>query len=143
MEHLFVYGVLIRELAQGRAAELIAPLGPGTRASVRGALYALQQDGGGWYPILLPDPAGGEVHGVVHPARGVDWPAMDDFEDAHGGPDAEYARRVLPVAGAGIPAGEAFVYCFARILPADAEPIAHGDFAKWLSETGRKAIEGR
>jgi len=147
MARLFAYGVLIRELAQGRAAELIAPLGDAVPATTRGALYAVKQEGasgqdGGWYPIMLPDLPSGEVRGVVCAADHADWAGMDEFEDALGGPDAEYVRRLVPIVAAG-GSGEAFAYCYARALPADAEPIEHGDFARWLRETGRSAISGR
>lgn len=141
---LFVYGVLIRELARGRAAELIAALDDGLPAITHGSLYAMGREGGGWYPILLPDEdAGGEVHGIVHEAGRVDWQAMDAFEDAHDGPDAEYHRREIAVR---LPNGfttSAFAYCYARQVPADAVPIAHGDFGRWLRETGREAITAR
>ncbi len=141
--HLFVYGVLIKELARGRAAELIAPLGPGVAATTGGTLYGVPGAEGGWYPILLADPAGPAVHGVVHEASGVDWVGMDDFEDAHDGPDAEYHRRPVPVTLADGTTGEAFAYCFAQEVPEGAVPIAHGAFARWLTETGRRAIEAR
>ncbi len=138
--HLFAYGVLIRELATGRAAELIAPLGEGTPATVRGALYALQGKDGGWYPILLPDSEGPQVRGVVHAASGVDWHGMDLFEDAHDGPGAEYHRLPLPVTVADGSTITAQAYCYAREVPGEAEPISCGSFAQWLSETGSKPI---
>ena len=140
---LFAYGVLNRELAKGRAAELIAPLDEGRRATVRGTLYGLRGPDGGWYPILLPDAEGGTVHGMLHDASGVDWPAMDDFEDAHDGPDAKYARRELAVMLGDGTATSGFAYCYVRDLPDDAEPIPGGDFGAWLRETGRSAILGR
>lgn len=141
---LFVYGVLIRELARGRAAELIAGLDEGRPASVRGRLFALARAGdGGWYPILLPDPDGGEVRGVLHDARKVDWAALDAFEDAHGGPDAEYARAEIEVVFDDGLRTHAFAYCYARTVPEDAEPIPGGDFGAWLRETGRSAIAER
>lgn len=141
---LFVYGVLIRELAKGRAAELIAGLDAGRPASVCGRLYALESAAdGGWYPILLPDSDGGIVRGILHDARGVDWPAMDDFEDAHDGPDAEYVRREIAVTLADGSATTAFAYCYVRDLPSEAQPIPEGDFGAWLRETGRDPIGGR
>ena len=141
---LFVYGVLIRELAQGRAAELIAGLDEGQPATVRGRLYAIPGGAGsGWYPILLPDAGGGEVHGVLHDARAVDWPAMDDFEEAHDGPDAEYARREVAVRLADGSATTAFAYCYARNVPGDAVPIPEGSFAAWLKESGRASFSER
>lgn len=145
---LFVYGVLIRELAQGRAAELIAPLDAGRPASTRGRLYAVSGGAqGGWYPILLPDPQAGpntgEVRGVLHDAAGVDWPAMDAFEDAHDGPDAEYVRREIAVTLADGSTTTAFAYCYLRELPATAEPIPGGDFGAWLRESGRAPIVER
>tara|TARA_E500000305_G_scaffold17026_1_gene12664 strand:+ start:21 stop:449 length:429 start_codon:yes stop_codon:yes gene_type:complete len=141
--YLFVYGVLIRELAKGRAAQLIAPLGPGLSATTNGKLYGVSGKEGGWYPIMLPDPAGPEVHGVVHEASGVDWAGMDDFEDAHDGPDAEYHRRLVPVTPADGTTLQAFAYCYAREVPETAIPIDHGSFSRWLEETGRQPIEVR
>ncbi len=140
---LFAYGVLDRELAKGRAAELIAPLDEGRRASVRGTLYALRGGDGGWYPILLPGADAGQVHGMLHDASGVDWPAMDAFEDARGRPDDEYARRELAVTLGDGPVTSAFAYCYVRELPADAEPVPGGDFGAWLRDTGRTVIAGR
>ncbi|WP_338242250.1 gamma-glutamylcyclotransferase family protein [Aurantiacibacter hainanensis] len=140
---LFVYGVLIKELAQGRAAELVAALEAGLPATTRGALYGVKGDDGGWYPILLPDPAGGEVLGVVHEAGAVEWRAMDEFENAHDGPDAEYRREQIPVM---LPNGlvvDAQAYCYARQVPEGAVPIEGGSFAAWLEETGRKPIAAR
>jgi len=141
--HLFVYGVLIRELAKGRAAELVTPLGPGVAATTNGTLFGVTGIGGGHYPIMLADPAGPLVHGVVHEASGVDWPGMDAFEDAHDGPGAEYRRRSVPVQLADGSTLEAFAYCYARGVPDIAERIGHGSFARWLEETGRKPIEAR
>ena len=140
--------MLIRELARGRAAELVAGLDEGRAASVRGRLYAIESTAdGGWYPILLRDPASatddGNVRGVVHDARGVDWAAMDQFEDAHDGPGAEYARREIPVTLADGSATTAFAYCYARRLPSQAQEIRGGDFAAWLWETGRSQIAAR
>lgn len=140
--------MLIRELAKGRAAELIAGLDQGQAASVRGRLYAIESTAdGGWYPILLPDPAsqpgGRTVRGVLHDASDVDWPAMDEFEDAHDGPGAEYARREMAVTLADGSATTAFAYCYARTLPSQAQEIRGGDFAAWLRETGRRPIAAR
>ena len=140
--------MLIRELARGRAAELVAGLAEGQAARVRGRLYAIESTAdGGWYPILLPDSASatsdGIVRGVLHDARGVDWAAMDEFEDAHDGPDAEYARREIAVMLADGSATTAFAYCYARPLPSQAQEIRGGDFAAWLRETGRSPISAR
>ena len=138
---LFVYGVLIKELARGHAAQLIATLGPGRRAVARGALYAVGRESeGGCYPILLHDPAGPKVHGFVHEATAVDWAAMDAFENAHEGPDAEYVRRAIDVTLADGTRTRAFAYCYARAVPPGAEAIPGGSFAAWLSETGRTAF---
>ncbi len=140
---LFVYGVLIRELAQGRAAELVAALEAGLPATARGALYGVQGQDGGWYPILLPDPEGAEVHGVVHEAGTVEWQAMDEFEDAHDGPDAEYRRKTIPVMLPNALVVDAQAYCYARKVPDGAVPIEGGNFAAWLKDTGRTPISTR
>tara|TARA_B100000749_G_scaffold214019_1_gene168836 strand:+ start:522 stop:953 length:432 start_codon:yes stop_codon:yes gene_type:complete len=140
---LFAYGVLNRELAKGRAAELIAPLDEGRPATVRGTLYALRGGGDGWYPILLPGEDAGQVHGMLHDASGVDWSAMDAFEDAQGRPDDEYARRELAVTLTDGTTTSAFAYCYVRDLPGDAKAIPGGNFGAWLLETGRAPISGR
>lgn len=140
---LFVYGVLIKELAQGRASELVAALDDGLPATTRGRLFGVEGKDGGWYPILLPDPGGGEVYGVVHEAGAVEWQAMDAFEDAHDGPDAEYRRQAIPVMLPNALVVEAQAYCYARPVPEGAEPIDGGSFAAWLSETDRRPIAAR
>ena len=139
---LFVYGVLIRELASGRAAELVAGLDDGLPATTRGHLYAVQ-GADGWYPVLLPDSEGDEVHGIVHEAGTVEWQAMDAFEDAHDGPDAEYQRKSIAVM---LPNGfvtEAQAYCYARRVPQEAKLIRHGNFGRWLRETGEQPLATR
>ncbi|GAA5046650.1 hypothetical protein GCM10023208_02220 [Erythrobacter westpacificensis] len=141
--NLFVYGVLIRKLAQGRAAELVAALDDGLPATTRGALYGVEGKDGGWYPILLPDPDGDEIHGVVHEAGAVEWQAMDEFEDAHYGPDAEYRRETIPVMLPNALVVDAQAYCYARAVPPDAVRIEGGSFAAWLEETGRRPIASR
>lgn len=138
---LFVYGVLIKELAQGHAARLIAGLGPGQPACVCGSLYAVGRESeGGCYPILLHDPAGPQVHGFVHEANAVDWAAMDAFENAHEGAGAEYVRRAIDVTLADGTRTSAFAYCYARAVPPGAEAIPGGSFAAWLRDTGRTAF---
>ena len=140
---LFVYGVLIKKLAKGRAAELVAALDDGLPATTRGTLYAVQGEDDGWYPILLPDPEGGEVHGIVHEAGTVEWQAMDAFENAHDGPDAEYRRMTIPVMQPNALVVDAQAYCYARDVPADAVPVEGGSFAQWLADTGREPIAAR
>ncbi len=140
---LFVYGVLMKELAEGQAADLVAALDSGLPATTRGKLYGVKGRDGGWYPILLPDPQGAEVYGVVHEAGAMEWQAMDTFEDAHDGPDAEYRRQTIPVMLPNALVVDAQAYCYARTVPDGAEPIDGGSFAAWLSETGRRAITSR
>lgn len=137
---LFVYGVLIKELAKGRAAELVAALEAGLPATTRGTLYGVKGEDDGWYPILIPDPEGGEILGVVHEAGAVEWRAMDAFESAHDGPDAEYRRESIPVMLSNGLVVEAQAYCYARQVPTDAVLIEGGSFASWLEETGRSPI---
>ena len=73
------------------------------------------------------------VRGAVHEAGAVDLAAVDAFE----GPD--YERREVTVLG---PDGAmtAELYVWIADLPIAAEPIAHGDFARWLAETGNRPL---
>ncbi|MFN7157460.1 MAG: gamma-glutamylcyclotransferase [Erythrobacter cryptus] len=131
--HLFFYGVLL----QGSAVwPILRGLGPGRAATTRGALYALP-DPLGWYPALIPgDGAGaGLILGRVHRAGEIDLGALDAFEGA------DYVRRPVPVAVEGQSLW-AEAYVWAMPLPLGAEPIVHGDFSRWLSETGRAPYRG-
>jgi gamma-glutamylcyclotransferase (GGCT)/AIG2-like uncharacterized protein YtfP len=159
--HLFFYGVLLEGLGDW---PFLNGIGPGRAATTRGRLFAIQDDSG-WYPALVPGE--GVVHGAVHAAGGADIAAMDDFEgtdydrreiDVYLGSDAARglhpSARILPgdhpggrVEGAGGQAAainlRAHAYCFNAALTAQAEPIVHGDFARWLIETGRHPITER
>jgi len=126
--HLFFYGVLREDVAQW---DFLDGLGRGVSATTRGILYAIPS-GSEWYPALIP--ATGRdavaVRGAVHEAGAVDLAAVDAFE----GPD--YERQELTI-GTSHGDGIAEVYVWTADLPANAELIAHGDFARWLKETGR------
>lgn len=130
MSHLFVYGVLREGLGDW---PFLAGLGPGRAATTLGALFAID-DPAGWYPALVAGE--GEVIGTVHDAQGVDLAAVDAFEGA------DYTRSpvAVQVAGAMI---SAEAYLWTAPLPADAPRIAHGDFARWLAETGGRPFAGR
>lgn len=124
---LFFYGVLREGLGDW---PFLAGIGPGRAATTSGALFAIA-DPQGWYPALRhgQGPGWTEVVGTLHDARGVDLAAVDAFEGA------DYARRPIPVRCAGETLG-AEAYLWAAPLPPGAPPIAHGDFARWLAETG-------
>ena len=120
---LFVYGVLREGLGDW---PFLAGIGPGQAATASGALFAIP-DPQGWYPALVPGE--GTVIGAVRDAARVDMAAVDAFEGA------DYTRRPIPVRCA----GETLVaeaYLWAAPLPSGAPQIAHGDFVRWLAETG-------
>lgn len=129
VKRLFFYGVLMDRVAQGDVRDLLAGLGPGEPATARGNLYAVGERGG-WFPAMIP--GNGEVRGVMHPAGSVDLAALDAFEGK------EYERRELEVSTA---AGRAMADAYVWIEPVGGlELIEHGDFARWLVETGRKPL---
>lgn len=121
---LFLYGVLMRGAA---AWPFLAGLGAGRAARTYGALFAIP-DPQGWYPALLP--GNDVVHGLLHDAGRVDLAAVDAFEGA------EYRRGSVMVEVAGQTVA-AQAYLWQGVLPGGAQQIAHGDFARWLAETGR------
>lgn len=136
---LFFYGVL-REIAMpgGRDWPFLAGLGLGAPATTTGALFAIP-DPLGWYPALVPTQArfATAVHGSLHEAGEVDIAVIDAFE----GP--AYARTPVSVDGwDGFGGTMADAYLWQGELPAGAEPVASGDFAGWLGETGRLAYSG-
>lgn len=125
---LFVYGVLREGLGDW---PFLAGIGPGRAATTSGDLFAIS-DPQGWCPALRhgQGPGWGTVTGTLHDARILDWAAVDAFE----GPD--YTRRPIPVRCGGETI-TAHAYLWTAPLPAGAPRIAHGDFARWLAETGR------
>ena len=129
--HLFFYGVLREDVAQW---DFLEGLGRAYPASVSGLLFAIPS-GKQFYPALLPMNTRDAVavRGAVHEAGAVDLAAVDEFE----GPD--YDRRELKIEG---PEGEmiAEAYVWVSELPEGAEPIAHGDFARWLKDTGNEPL---
>ena len=145
MKHLFFYGVLLAEVASERITAMLVGLGPGRSATAPGMLYAVP-DARGWYPVLLPAEqfGNGFVRGMVQEAGSVDFAALDRFEgvDPHDPRAGEYRRepiRVAPEAGEPLMAD---AYLYNREPEPTFEQIPHGDFARWLRETGRAALAG-
>ncbi len=137
--HLFFYGVLQDGLGpDGGDWPFLAGLGMGAPATVQGALYAIPTPNG-WHPALIPTQArfATIVHGAIHDASAVDIAAVDAFEGA------DYTRQPVQVDGwDGFGETEAQAYIWTADLPEGAEPIAHGNFAQWIKETGRPIYSG-
>lgn len=129
---LFLYGVLREGVGDW---PFLAGLGLGAPATTPGALFAIP-DPQGWYPALVLTQARFATHvtGTLHDADAVDLAAVDAFEGA------DYARQEIVVDGweGGGSTGQAYVWT--GKLPDNAERIAHGDFVRWLAETGRRAF---
>lgn len=137
----FFYGTLLdgsdNPVAQAIHA-LLAPEGPATAA---GALYAVP-DATGWFPALLP--GDGPVQGRTYTARAhfsaADLARMDAYEDFD--PAAPHASLYLRQAIVLAQGGPAQAYRFNQPLPAGSVPIPHGDFRRWLAETGAAQFTG-
>lgn len=142
--HLFFYGILQDGLGpDGGDWPFLAGLGLGAPATTMGALYGIPASDGqsetGWYPALIPTQArfASVVHGMIHDAGHVDLAAVDAFEGA------DYTRTAIPVDGwDGYGETQADAYLWTADLPEGAEPIASGNFAEWLKETGRQPWSG-
>ena len=130
---LFLYGVLQRNLASPAIARLLEGLGEGEPASAAGTLYAVP-DARGWYPVLVP--GDGRVHGTLCDAGTVDLAALDVFEGI------EHRRSPILATPSGREAVRAEAYLYQFAPRPDFLPIEHGDFARWLRETGRTALSG-
>lgn len=127
--HLFFYGVLIAEIAPPPVQELLAGLGPGRPAIAQGDLFAVVNPADA-HPAMVPGE--GEVKGVLHEAGTVDLAGLDVFEGA------DYCRQQVSVSCAGeTVAADAYVWVGST---AGLEPIADGDFARWLAESGLAPI---
>lgn len=136
---LFFYGVLLEGLGpDGGDWPFLRGLGMGAPATTHGALYAIPSEQG-WYPALIRTQArfSSVVHGMIHEAGEVDIAAIDAFEGA------EYTRQAVPIDGwDGYGETLADTYLWTADLPAGAQMIVSGDFAEWLSVTGRRPYSG-
>ncbi|HZU62290.1 MAG TPA: gamma-glutamylcyclotransferase family protein [Novosphingobium sp.] len=140
----FFYGTLMGGHGNAGAQVVAAHMRLLGAARAPGRLVGLEE-GGGWYPALLPDAGGGQVAGRLYEALpgfgAAQLAAIDRYELCF--PEdpgvSEYCRALVPVAWAG-GQGEAQAYLYARALPPGALPIAGGDFARWLADTGRRAF---
>ena len=130
----FFYGTLQQDLAIGEAAQLVAALGAGVPATVRAALFAMD-DPDGSYPVLVPG-ASREVKGrLVFGPDDRRWLArLDAYEGT------EYRRCPVRVRTADGEILRAEAYIYTRRRGAGLVPIPHGDFARFLTETGRKPL---
>lgn len=137
--HLFFYGVLQEGLGPDDGDwPFLKGLGMGAPATTTGALYGIPA-ASGWYPALVLTQARYStiVHGMIHEASGVDIAAIDAFEGA------DYTRQPVAVDGwDGFGETHADAYVWTADLPEGAEPIASGNFAEWLKDTGRRAYSG-
>ncbi len=134
-KYLFFYGVLQEGLGDWPFLE---GLGLGAPASTQGALYAIPY-GDEWFPALIPTQAryASNVEGMIYEAGEVDLAAIDAFEGD------DYTRGPVEVDGwDGYGETEADAYLWTAALPDGAEPIASGNFAQWLEQTGRKPYSG-
>ena len=144
---LFFYGVLRPGLASGRMAGLIALLGQARPATISGKLYAVP-DPRGHYPVMTAGSAGERVHGTVlipgprfGTAELAEFDAFEGFEP--GNPDgSDYRRLTLKVTLSDGSAVDADAYRWNRAVGGDSILIAHGDFARYLAESGARPLPG-
>ncbi|HWU03298.1 MAG TPA: gamma-glutamylcyclotransferase family protein [Novosphingobium sp.] len=130
--YFFFYGTLMAGAGNAVALAAHRHLGQEQPATIRGALWAID-DPGGWYPALLP--GAGLVHGALYRVLSgfgaKDLALLDAYEGA------EYVREPVQVR---LEAGmvEAQAYVWAGALPEGAVALGHGDFARFLAEGGHR-----
>ena len=126
--HLFFYGALREGLGDW---PFLAGLGLGAEATTQGALYAIPLKEG-WRAALCPTQArfAANVVGTLHEAGEVDLAAIDAFATG------AFVRQPVEVDGWSGAGDMADTYVWTGDLPKGAEPIGHGDFARWLEDTG-------
>jgi len=81
---------------------------------------------------------------MVHQAGTVDIAALDRFEavDPMDPQAGEYRREAIAVTPEGAAPLPAHVSLYNRQPRSDFPAIAHGDFARWLRETGHASFVG-
>ena len=144
---LFFYGVLMPGLVSGRMGELVALLGEPRSATTEGRLYAVP-DPRGHYPVMVATEGNERVSGAVlipgpqfGPAELAELDAFEGFEPGKPA-GSDYVRREL---AAWLPGGRtraADAYWWNRPIGGDFIPIAHGNFARYLAESGARHLPG-
>lgn len=140
--HFFLYGTLRPDCATGLSSRLIAPLDFLGEATVAGKLFA-KRDPRGVYPVLI---AGGRerVRGVLAAmSAGAKPPpgwihTLDEYEGA----GREYLRRSVRCVGPDGQPVKAQAYVYARPTARGLQAIRHGDFRRFLEETGLRPFAG-
>jgi gamma-glutamylcyclotransferase (GGCT)/AIG2-like uncharacterized protein YtfP len=132
--HLFVYGTLLDGLAHGEAARLIESLPPGVRASIAGELRLVDEPLG-CYPVLVPGVEGRVIGQVLDCPDDPRWLAE---LDAYEGPDYRRWTVIAELADGSELAVEAYICLIAE--PDSLAPVPHGDFARFIAETGCKVF---
>ena len=144
---LFFYGVLMPGLVSGRMAEFVALLGAPRPATVSGRLYAVP-DPRGHYPVMVAAEGAERVSGTVlspGPLFGArELAELDAFEsfDPADPIASDYVRDRLDATLADGLTLCADAYRWNRTIGADFIPIAHGDFARHLTESGATPLPG-
>ena len=133
--HLFFYGTLREGVGDW---PFLTGLGLGAEATTQGALYAIRHKGG-WRAALFPTQArfAANVVGTLHEAGEVDLAAIDAFATGAYA-TGDFVRQLVEVDGWSGAGDMADTYIWSGDLPDRAEPVGHGDFARWLEETGRR-----
>ena len=144
---LFFYGVLMPGLVSGRMAELVALLGAPRPASVSGRLYAVP-DPRGHYPVMIAADDAERVNGAVlapGPMFGcgelAELDAFEGFDPTNPGA-SDYVRGRFQATLADGLTLSADAYRWNRPVTADFIPIPHGDFARYLAESGARPLPG-
>ena len=128
-------------------AELINLLGNARPATVSGKLHVVP-DPRGHYPVMIAGLAGERVQGVVltrGPLFGLaELAEFDTFErfDPLNPEESDYLRLTLVAKLSDGSRVDADAYLWNRAIGGDCLPIAHGDFARYLAETGQRPLPG-
>lgn len=141
--HIFLYGTMLPHLARGCSARLAAALGEGRAATVRGLLYAVISPLGS-FPVLFGADQGivaGQVYEIPGAAGWLEeLDRYENYDPANEGA-SDYLRREVTATladGSGI-AAQAYL---GRESATDGLlPIRHGDFTRFLAETGLRPYE--
>lgn len=131
---LFVYGTLLDGLAHGEAARLKQGLAPGVPASVSGGLRLVEEPLG-CYPVLVPGEEGRVFGEVLECPSDPQWLAE---LDAYEGPDYRRWNVIAELADGSEREVQAYLCLIADTEALEAIP--HGDFARFVAESGRKVF---
>lgn len=135
MEHLFVYGTLLKDIQSDTFQSVKSFLKFESEGYLKGKLFDL-----GEYPAVVDDnKTSGKVKGEVYTINNADkvFNILDEYEGIHD-PEPEYSRRKKIVAVSKNKNIKSWVYLYAKPMERHIKQIESGDYLAFIKDKNIK-----